>query len=204
MKQRKNTIRSNKNISNTNIKHQRVGNLNLYSEEISKIMVEKIISLAVSTSFAEKINSKIIETCINDFISKIENLIIPLSLSHEVDDLLTNNFIESRIEYLNTDTNKERFRIKKHNKCVDAKNFDADKEFFNYDIIKKDKKIEIMVKNLNLESLLDKSEIVNNKINILIDNQLQFDAKKDNSNYWGIITQPKSINIDRTTDLNNH
>ena len=39
-------------------RHEREGNLNYYSEEIAKNIIEKIISLALSKNFTQKINCR--------------------------------------------------------------------------------------------------------------------------------------------------
>ena len=44
-------------------KHERVGNLNLFSEEISKTRTEKIISLAFCYIYNKRFESKINDFC---------------------------------------------------------------------------------------------------------------------------------------------
>ena len=44
-------------------KHQRIGNLNFFSEEVSRNILEKIISLALSTSLNKNIEQKFVDIC---------------------------------------------------------------------------------------------------------------------------------------------
>ena len=56
-------------------RHEREGNLNFYSEEIAKNMIEKIISLALSKNFTDGVDSKFENFCINIMSKKINNVV---------------------------------------------------------------------------------------------------------------------------------
>ena len=42
-------------------RHEREGNLNYYSEEIAKNIIEKIISLAISSDFSQNVDKKFVD-----------------------------------------------------------------------------------------------------------------------------------------------
>ena len=65
--------------------------------------------------------------------------------------------------------------------------------------VNKDEEIEMFVKNKKIDDFLNKSNLINNKIDLVKRYNIQFDIKIKDNNYWGEIIQPKSFHIDRTS-----
>ena len=56
------------------VKHERIGNLNYFSEEIAKNIIEKVICLAVNETFAKKIERKFAYFCYDLLKSSLDNI----------------------------------------------------------------------------------------------------------------------------------
>ena len=162
-------------------KHEREGNLNFYSEEISKQIIEKIISNVISKNFYNNVEKKFNDFCLGEFFQKVNNLIELTHLNREMDDFDNSEEILSKIKYQKTDTNDNRHKIKKHKNIVEHKNDLANEAFFDAG--------QILNKSFNTKNNVDLAK----QKNILLDIEV-----KDN-NFWGFIPQPKCDNIDRTT-----
>ena len=68
-------------------KHERTGNLNYFSEEIAKELIDKIISLSMTKIFREKINSKITDFCFES-VERFLNLALSISnINHDKDNI---------------------------------------------------------------------------------------------------------------------
>ena len=128
-KKQKNRVEfSQKNI--TPGKHERIGNLNLYSEEIVKELIDKLISLTMTKLFREKVESKISDFCFEGVIRAL-NLTISISnIEHDIDNIYDVENISDDKKRLNTDEN--RYKIVNHNKCNKARNKVAEKDMFEY------------------------------------------------------------------------
>ena len=72
-------------------RHEREGNLNYYSEEIAKNMLEKIISLAISSNFTQNVENKFDQFCIDIMTKKINNLVEMVHINREKDDFDIDN-----------------------------------------------------------------------------------------------------------------
>ena len=189
VKKRKKTTESNIDEEIIPQKHEREGNLNFYSEEISKQIIEKIISKVISTNFYNNVEKQFNDFCLDEFFKKIDNFVELTHLDHEVDDFNCSEEILSKIKYQKTDTNDNRHKIKIHKNIVEHKNHLANESFFDNDIIK-DKKI---------EDYLNKSFNTKNNVDLVKQKIFLLDIEVKDDNFWGIIPQPKCYNIDRTT-----
>ena len=64
-------------------KHDRIGNLNFYSEEIAKSMVDKIISLTFTLLYKKEFAKKLSYFYIEDFFKSINNLLELCNINHD-------------------------------------------------------------------------------------------------------------------------
>ena len=162
-------------------KHEREGNLNFFSEEISKQIIEKIISNVISKNFYNNVEKIFNDFCLDEFFQKVNNLIELTHPNREMDDFNNSEEILSKIKYQKTDTNDNIHKIKKHKNIVEHKNYLANEALFDSG--------QILNKSFNTKNNVDLAK----QKNILLDIEV-----KDN-NFWGFIPQPKCDNIDRTT-----
>ena len=190
-KKQKNKVEfSQKNI--TPGKHERIGNLNLYSEEIVKELIDKLISLTMTKLFREKVESKISDFCFEGVIRAL-NLTISISnIEHDIDNIYDVENITDDKKRLNTDEN--RYKIVNHNKCNKARNKVAEKDMFEYTNINRDFEDEMNLKNKDIDDYLNKSVYLDSIINI---------KKNTKSNFWGKISHPKSYGLQRFAPKSN-
>jgi hypothetical protein len=210
MKSKKKTKRKKKDIPSENSEeiipliHQKVGNVNNYSEEVAKGIIELLISLTISKNFTRITETKINDFCNNELIKNINNLIRLYNINCDIDDFNNSEYIISKIKYLKTDTNEKRYKTKIHKKAKAHRNFSANKVLLNIANIDKTYISEMRIKNKELEDFLNKSSYMKNNIDLLRDNSFQYDIEINKYNYWGNITEPKSYFIDRTSSLYNN
>ena len=190
-KKQKNKVEfSKKNI--TPGKHERIGNLNLYSEEIVKELIDKLISLTMTKLFREKVESKISDFCFEGVIRAL-NLTISISnIEHDIDNIYDVENISDDKKRLNTDEN--RYKIINHNKCNRARNKVAEKDMFEYTNINRDFEDEMNLKNKDIDDYLNKSVYLDSIINR---------KKNTKSNFWGKISHPKSYGLQRFAPKSN-
>jgi len=209
MKSKKKTKRKKKEISENSeeiipLIHQKVGNVNNYSEEVAKGIIELLISLTISKNFTRITETKINDFCNNELVKNINNLIRLYNINCDIDDFNNSEYIISKIKYLKTDTNEKRYKTKIHKKAKAHRNFSANKVLFNIANIDKTYISEMRIKNKELEDFLNKSSYMKNNIDLLRDNSFQYDIEINKYNYWGNIPEPKSYFIDRTSSLYNN
>ena len=190
-KKQKNRVEfSQKNI--TPGKHERIGNLNLYSEEIVKELIDKLISLTMTKLFREKVESKISDFCFEGVIRAL-NLTISISnIEHDIDNIYDVENITDDKKRLNTDEN--RYKIINHNKCNKARNKVAEKDMLEYTNINRDFEDEMNLKNKDIDDYLNKSVYLDSIINR---------KKNTKSNFWGKISHPKSYGLQRFAPKSN-
>ena len=190
-KKQKNKVEfSQKNI--TPGKHERIGNLNLYSEEIVKELIDKLISLTMTKLFREKVESKISDFCFEGVIRAL-NLTISISnIEHDIDNIYDVENISDDKKRLNTDEN--RYKIINHNKCNKARYKVAEKDMFEYTNINRDFEDEMNLKSKDIDDYLNKSVYLDTIINR---------KKNTKSNFWGKISHPKSYGLQRFAPKSN-
>ena len=176
-KKRKKKEEKDKNFQNNIIypmKHDRIDNLNYFSEEIAKEIIDKIISLTFTKLYSKKIENKFPQFYLEHFINSTNNLIELCNINHDIDDMYLNINKEKKM----TDTNVKKITSRqiKNNKEREDKNNNNESMDIIYD---------------------DKNDI--NKIN-----KIQFSVKIINKNFWGNIIEPKSFAIDRTCNNKNN
>ena len=175
-------------------KHNRIGNLNFYSEEISKIIFDKIISLTLTNVLNNTIEKRFGNFCFKETKRMINNIIELTHVNHDNDDFGVDKIeINSCIKYYNTDSNIRRYLIKRHNNALEIRNSKAEKLL-----------TEINNNNNQIENSLNKSAIVYNNKHILQGKTYHYDIDITKSNFWGDIPYPKVSDIDRTSSNYNN
>ena len=186
-------------------RHEREGNLNYYSEEISKNMIEKIISLALSKNFTQNVEKKFENFCINIMTKHINNLVEMVHINRDKDDFDINNIdIQSYIIYNKTDTNIKRHKNNIHKKAWEIRNDNAEDNLLEIANVSKECKTYMNVKNKKIEDCLNKSTITKKNKFLKSHKFYQYNIDIKSNNFWGNIPQPKNINIDRTTSNFNY
>ena len=177
------------------VKHQKVGNLNYYSEEIAKEIIDKLISLAITQIFKDKIYPKIPNFCFES-VKHFLNLVISISyIKYDRDNIYDIENIFDGEQRLNTDEN--RYKIKNHSRCNKIRYKNAEEDMLEFANINLDIEKEMYLKNKNINDFLNKSYYCDTIINR---------KKKKKSNFWGKIMQPTTYspprNIPKSNALN--
>jgi hypothetical protein len=163
------------------IKHEKFGNLNNYSEDIIKEIIDKVISLSITEVIKTKIDSKISNFCF-ETIKHYLNLTVSLTnINHDRDNLYD---IENICEENNRpNSDEKRYKMKNHKKCKKIRNKKAENDLFDLTDINRDFEAEMILKDKDIYDYLNKS----------IDFEGIIDKKRlSKSNYWGNIPQPKT------------
>lgn len=179
-----------KNDMMNNIKpqrHPRIDNLNYYSEEIVKEIIDKIISLTFTKLFSQKLEGKVSNYCLDSVYKALNNFLQLSYINYDHDDLYYTNDILIQKKYCNTDENK--FKHKIHIKINSKKKFSAE---LDLNKINKELRNEIIIKNKSISDYLSHSFEQPKNNYIKSPNTLFYDTKKNNDNFWGFIDQPKS------------
>ena len=121
-------------------KHDRVGNLNYYSEEIAKKIIDKLISLAVNKVYLKKVEEKMPKYYLRHFIKSTNNFIELCNINHDIDDMFSNKKIDNNLTFSNHSIN---------NKNNDIINNTFNEKRDVYKIDKKITKIQYSIKILN-------------------------------------------------------
>ena len=168
--------KENKNSQNNIIypkKHDKIGNLNFYSEEIVKSIVDKIISLTFTKLYMENLEKKISDYSIEYFIKSTNILLELCNINHDIDDKKLN----LRLKFSKNFTQPFVEKINFNQKITDDNNI-----------------------NESMENIVN----VNNDIDIDKPDKIQYSIKIDKKNFWGMVTEPKPINVDRTCNNKNN
>ena len=181
-------------------RHEREGNLNYYSEEIAKNMLEKIISLAISSNFTQNVENKFDQYCINIMSKKINTLVEMVHINREKDDFDIDNIdIQTYIKYNETDTNVKRYKNNIHKKAWKRRNENAEDNLMEFANIAKDYKAYMNVNDKTIEDCLNNSMDTPKNQYLKKNKYYQYNIDINKLNFWGDIPQPKNIHIDRTT-----
>ena len=184
--------------------HEKIGNVNVYSEEVSKWIIEKLISLTISKIFLKNTEKKINDICLAELIQKTNNLAEIYNINHEIDDFNNSEYIISKIKYLKTDNNEKRHKVNIHKKANNQRSYAANKALFEMANINKYEQKEMLIKNKEIKDFLNKSFVEKNNLDLIMVNNTQYDLEITKYNFWGDIAQPKSYDIDRTSSLFNN
>ena len=160
-------------------KHEKIGNLNNYSEEVAKEIIGKLISLSITQILKNKIYSKISNFCFES-VKHFLNLTVSISfINHDRDNIYDMENIVDGENYLNTDEN--RYKVKNHNRCNKLRYKNIEDNLFEYAKINTEFKKEMELKNKDIDDFLNKSLFCESTVN---------KKKKLVSNFWGKINQP--------------
>ena len=173
-------------------KHARIGNLNYYSEEIVKEIIDKIISLSMTNIFKANIDSKISNFCFNTMLRFLNLTLSLTNIKHDRDNMYDIENIINKKKRLNSD--ERRYKIINHIRCNKLRYKNAENDMFDFAEINRDFEAEMDLKNKNVEDFLNKSV----EYESFIDNR-----KKPKANYWGNIAQPGSYGPQRLASKSN-
>ena len=174
------------------IKHEKFGNLNNYSEDIVKEIIDKIISLSITEVFTTKINSKINEFCFQTIQRYLNLTIFLMNINHDRDNLYDLENISKEKKRSNSDEKK--YKIKNHLKCNKIRNKNAENDMFEITDINRDFEAEMILKNKDIDDFLNKT----------IDFEGILDKKKlSKTNFWGDISQPITYGPQRIASKSN-
>ena len=186
----KKKVKKKKNIQINDInpqRHQRTDNLNYYSEEIVKEIIDKIISLTFTKLFSKKLERNASNYCI-DIINKTMNNFLKLSfINYDKDDLYYTDDLINKKKYCNTDEKKFKYKI--HTKIKSKKKLLAELDLNN---INNELRNEIAIRNKKISDYLSHSFEKPKNNYIKSPKVLFYDIKKNTDNFWGFIEQPKS------------
>ena len=189
-KRNKNKLESEKSI--TPGKHERIGNLNLFSEEIVKELIDKLISLSMTKIFREKVDSKISNFCFESIIRGLNLTVSLTNINHDKDNIYDIENISDDKKRLNTDEN--RYRILNNYKHNKVRYKLVEQDMLEYTNINRDFEDEMNLKNKNIDDYLNKSVEYDTIIN---------KTKNSKKNYWGKIIQPNSLGPQRYAPKSN-
>ena len=187
-------------------KHERIGNLNLFSEEITKNMIEKIICLAINASFSKKLEKDMRNFCYDSLKKDFDNIIELYHINHDIDEFdLDSLDIKGSIKTNKSDMDIKRYLYRNHKKVVDSRNNNAERSLIEIANIRKDDIAYMDVKNKKIEDCLNKSVIIENNKYIKKPKKIQYSIEINKNNFWGYIPPPTIIDIDRTSsNFNNY
>ena len=163
-------------------KHEKVGNVNCYSEQIVKEIINKIISLALTNNFMKEINKKIDNYYTIYVLREINNLIEIKYINHDMDIYMP---LDIENKSFKVEPTKEIKKRKIQEKKIYNKNNNIEDNYSKKEIITK----KTFTEEFNNESL--------NKQDIL------YNAKILNNNFWETITEPQSFSFERTSVYKN-
>jgi hypothetical protein len=166
-------------------KHENVGNVNFYSEEIAKEIINKLISYTFTGIYMKKMNKKIDDYYSSNLFNTINNIVEICYINHEIEKSMP----------LNTDLKNKSFEIEPKKKKLEKKI--KEKKIYN--------KNNIVNKNLNDNSDLILNETYNNIINKdkYEFNKLLYNVEISNNNFWDTIPEPESFSFERTCTYHN-
>jgi len=187
-------------------KHERTGNLNFFSEEISKNIIEKIISLTMSTNFKQNVERKSNNFCYQFLKKQFDNIIQIMHIDHENDDFdLDNIDIDKYIKFNKSDNDIKRYLISNHKNALESRNDKAEKKIMEIANIEKDTKTYMKIKNKKIEDCLNKSVIIKKNKHLKKNKIIQYNIDINKKNFWGDIPSPPVCDIDRTSsNFNNY
>ena len=181
-------------------RHEREGNLNYFSEEIAKEMIEKVISLSLSSHFVKKVDKKFAQFCNKLMVKKINNLVEIIHINRDKDDFDIDNIdINSYISYYKTDTNLGRYKNIIHNHICELQNEKVEDNLMTIANIPKEFRTYMNAYNKKIEDCLNKSTIVSKNKYLKKNKFYNYNIDIKTNNYWGGIPQPKSTTTDRTS-----
>ena len=161
-------------------KHENVGNLNCYSEEVAREIINKIISLTFTSINMKKMNKIIDDYYVMNLLNTINSTLEIYYMNHDMDIYFPLN-TDIKNKSLIEEPKKEKIRKKIEEKKIYNKNKKNEKDEL---IIERTYKDEIDTENINTHTPLYNAEILN-------------------KNFWGTIPEPQSFSFERTCTYKN-
>ena len=167
------------------MKHENVGNVNFYSEEVAREIINKIISLTFTSIYMKRMNKIIDNFYVRDLLNTIDKLVEMNHINHDMDINIPIN------DSLKNKSFNEELKKKKIEKKMLAKKI-YNKNLNNLNSI--EKKEEINIGKTFMEEI---------DINYLKNKNLLYNIEITNKNFWETIPQPESFSFERTSTYKN-
>ena len=166
-------------------RHENVGNVNCFSEEIAREIINKLISLTFTNLYMKKMNKIIDNYYVTNLLGQINNLIEISFINHDLDiDIQEDDGIKNKS-----------FIIEPKKKVIERRI--QEKKIYNKN-------------NSNINNPQNNNDSFNKKtfveeldINYLKRKDLLYDAKISNNNFWDTIPEPYNFSFERTSTYRN-
>ena len=166
-------------------RHENVGNVNCFSEEIAREIINKLISLTFTNLYMKKMNKIIDNYYVTNLLGQINNLIEISFINHDLDiDIQEDDNIKNKS-----------FIIEPKKKVIERRI--QEKKIYNKN-------------NSNINNPQNNNDSFNKKtfveeldINYLKRKDLLYDAKISNNNFWDTIPEPYNFSFERTSTYRN-
>ena len=180
--------------------HEKLGNLNFYSEETTKDIIEKIISLTISSNFARNAEKKFTDFCFESMKRTFNSIIQICNIDRDKDDFDIDNIdINEYIKTNKSDKDIKRYIVKKHNNALELRNDNAERNITQIARIAKNFQTYNNIKLTKKEECLNKSIIIKKNEFLKKDKKYQYSKDIEKKNFWGEISCPQITDIDRTS-----
>ena len=180
--------------------HEKLGNLNFYSEETTKDIIEKIISLTISSNFARNAEKKFTDFYFESMKRTFNSIIQICNIDRDKDDFDIDNIdINEYIKTNKSDKDIKRYIIKKHNNALELRNDNAERNITQIARIAKNFQTYNNIKLTKKEECLNKSIIIKKNEFLKKDKKYQYSNDIEKKNFWGEISCPQITDIDRTS-----
>ena len=180
--------------------HEKLGNLNFYSEETTKDIIEKIISLTISSNFARNAEKKFTDFYFESMKRTFNSIIQICNIDRDKDDFDIDNIdINEYIKTNKSDKDIKRYIVKKHNNALELRNDNAERNITQIARIAKNFQTYNNIKLTKKEECLNKSIIIKKNEFLKKDKKYQYSNDIEKKNFWGEISCPQITDIDRTS-----
>ena len=166
-------------------KHEYVGNVNCFSEEIAREIINKLISYTFTSLYMKKMNKIIDNYYIRNLLGEINTLIEISYINHDMDiNIPIDDSIKNKSIIMETKKKLIERRIQ-------------EKKIYNIN------NNNINLTEENKDSINKKTFMEEMDINYLKNKKIFYDAKISNKNFWETIPQPQSFSFERTSTYKN-
>ena len=164
--------------------HEKLGNLNFYSEETTKDIIEKIISLTISSNFARNAEKKFTDFYFESMKRTFNSIIQICNIDRDKDDFDIDNIdINEYIKTNKSDKDIKRYIIKKHNNALELRNDNAERNITQIARIAKNFQTYNNIKLTKKEECLNKSIIIKKNEFLKKDKKYQYSNDIEKKNF---------------------
>ena len=168
-------------------KHEKVGNVNCYSEEIAREIINKLISLTFTSLYMKKMNRIIEEFYVINIMGTINKLVEINHMNHDMD---INTPISQNSG--NKSFNDELKKKKLDRRIIEKKIYNKNLNNINY------------TEGNNENELIPQKTCTDEiDINYLRNKGILYSVEVTNKNFWETIPQPQSDSFERTSTYKN-